>query len=269
MSDQPVIILNDIHKSYAGVEVLKGISFTAQKGEVIAIIGSSGSGKSTLLRCINLLVTPDEGTVEVCGSTVEMKRKRGRLQPADHRAVVSLRRKIGMVFQHFNLWDHMTALENVTEALVSVHGVHKKEAKARGMVLLKKVGLLSRSAAYPKELSGGECQRVAIARALAIEPQVLLFDEATSALDPELVLDVLAVIRDLAAEGRTMLIVTHEISFVRAVFDRMLFIHNGRIEEQGTPEKVIGNPDSPRCQEFLSKYLTRQGLCTKETTIKI
>ncbi|MGD9826637.1 amino acid ABC transporter ATP-binding protein, partial [Desulfobacter sp.] len=173
-----------------------------------------------------------------------------------------------MVFQHFNLWDHMTALENVTEALVSVHGVPKKEADARGMVLLEKVGLMSRAAAYPGELSGGECQRVAISRALAIEPQVLLFDEATSALDPELVVDVLAVIRDLAAEGRTMLIVTHEISFARAVSDRVLFIHQGRIEEQGTPEKVIGNPDSPRCKAFLSKYLTRQNLCRNKTTIK-
>ena len=175
MSDQPVIVLNDIHKSYAGVEVLKGINLAARKGEMIAIIGSSGSGKSTLLRCINLLVTPDAGTVEVCGSTVEMRQKRGRLQPADPRAVIALRRKIGMVFQNFNLWDHMTALENVTKALVSVHGVPPKEADARGMALLEKVGLRSRATAYPGELSDGQCQRVAIARALAVEPQVLLF----------------------------------------------------------------------------------------------
>jgi ABC-type histidine transport system ATPase subunit len=267
MSDQPVIVLNDIHKSYAGVEVLKGISLTARKGEVIAIIGSSGSGKSTLLRCINLLVTPDAGTVKVCGRMVEMRQKRGRLQPADHGEVVALRRKIGMVFQNFNLWDHMTALENVTEALVSVHGVHRKEADTRGMALLDKVGLLSRAAAYPGELSGGQCQRVAIARALAVEPQVLLFDEATSALDPELVVDVLAVIRNLAAEGRTMLIVTHEISFARTVSDRVLFIHEGRIEEQGSPEKVIGNPDSPRCKAFLSKYLSRQDFCANKTAV--
>ena len=161
----------------------------------------------------------------------------------------------------------MTALENVTEALVSVHGVPRKEAVARGMALLDKVGLLSRAAAYPGELSGGQCQRVAIARALAVEPQVLLFDEATSALDPELVVDVLAVIRDLAAEGRTMLIVTHEISFARTVSDRVLFIHEGRIEEQGSPEKVIGNPDSPSCKAFLSKYLSRQDLCTNKTAV--
>ena len=259
MSQDPIVIVDQLHKSFQGIEVLQGISLTARKGEVISILGSSGSGKSTLLRCINFLENPDSGVITVCGTTVQMKIHRKNCVPASNRDVTALRRKVGMVFQNFNLWDHMTVIENIMEAQVHVHKVPKDQARQRGMALLDKVGLKDRSNAYPAELSGGQKQRVAIARAMAVNPQVLLFDEPTSALDPELVGEVLAVIRDLAAEGMTMLIVTHEINFARDVSNRVIFLHEGKIEEQGPPAQVIGNPESSRCRSFLTQYLDRDG----------
>ena len=257
MSKEPIVIVDGLHKSFGGNDVLQGVSLTAHKGEVISILGSSGSGKSTLLRCINLLENPNAGTINVCGSTVHIKMHKGKFVPVSNKLAVELRRKIGMVFQSFNLWDHMTALENVVEAPVHVHGVSKPQALARGRELLAKVGLADRCDSYPSQLSGGQNQRVAIARALAINPSVLLFDEPTSALDPELVGEVLSVIRDLAAEGMTMLIVTHEIGFARDVSNRVIFLHEGKIEEEGPPEKVIDDPTSVRCRTFLAQYLGR------------
>nr|WP_321400808.1 amino acid ABC transporter ATP-binding protein [uncultured Desulfobacter sp.] len=257
MNQDPIVIIDKLHKSFNGIEVLQGISLTAHKGEVISILGSSGSGKSTLLRCINFLENPDSGVITVCGTTVHTTTRRGECVPTSNKAVTELRRKVGMVFQSFNLWDHMTVIENIMEAQVHVHKVPKDQARQRGMALLEKVGLQDRSDAYPGHLSGGQKQRVAIARALAVTPKVLLFDEPTSALDPELVGEVLAVIRDLAAEGMTMLIVTHEINFARDVSNRVIFLHEGKIEEQGPPAQVIGNPESHRCRNFLAQYLER------------
>jgi ABC-type histidine transport system ATPase subunit len=250
-----VIDIHDVHKSFSGTEVLRGVSLSAETGDVICILGSSGSGKSTLLRCINYLEMPDRGEIIVCGNQVRMKHKRGKPRPVSNKEVIALRRQIGMVFQNFNLWDHMTALENIIEAPVNVLKIPKKKAIASANLLLEKVGLFDRGNSYPSQLSGGQQQRIAIARALAIDPQVLLFDEPTSALDPELVGEVLRVIRDLAEEGRTMLIVTHEIGFAREVANQVIFLHDGRVEEQGPPEKVIDNPDSENCRAFLSMDL--------------
>lgn len=257
MSNDPIVVLDKVYKSYANLNVLQGISIEAHKGEVISILGSSGSGKSTLLRCINLLESPDSGVITVCGTAVKTRLKRGAYEPVNTKSVLAVRRKASMVFQGFNLWDHMTVLENVIEGPVYVQGVNKKEAIRKGIELLKKVGLEERSDYYPSQLSGGQKQRVAIARALAVNPKVILFDEPTSALDPELVGEVLQVIRELAEEGMTMLIVTHEIGFARDVSSRVIFLHEGKIEEDGSPEEVIGNPKSKRCQSFLSQYTKR------------
>jgi len=248
----------DLHKSFGAVEVLRGISLSAHKGDVISILGASGSGKSTFLRCINLLETPTSGTVTVAGETIDMKpgRDGGDAVPTDKRQVERLRTKLGMVFQSFNLWAHMTVIENVIEAPVHVLGVPRAQAVERAEALLEKVGILERKDYYPSHLSGGQQQRAAIARALAMEPAVLLFDEPTSALDPELVGEVLTVMRDLAEEGRTMLVVTHEMSFARDVSSNVVFLHEGRIEEQGAPERVFANPDSERFEKFLLR--TRQ-----------
>jgi len=250
----PSLVVEDLHKSFGSVEVLKGVSVTARKGDVISMLGSSGSGKSTFLRCINLLETPNSGKVTVAGETIAMKQTRGgRTVPEDNKQVERIRTKLGMVFQGFNLWSHMTVLENVIEAPVHVLGMKKQDAIERANALLNKVGIYERKEYYPAHLSGGQQQRAAIARALAMEPEVLLFDEPTSALDPELVGEVLKVMRDLAVEGRTMIVVTHEIGFARDVSSDVIFLHQGRIEEQGAPDRVFDNPSSERFRQFLAK----------------
>jgi ABC-type histidine transport system ATPase subunit len=252
----PALVIEDLHKSFGDLEVLKGISMTAYDGDVIAMIGSSGSGKSTLLRCINLLETPDSGRVYVNGELIRMRPiKNGHAVPAERQQVDRIRQRLGMVFQSFNLWAHMTVLENVIEAPVHVLKMPKAEALARANALLEKVGIAEKRNHYPNHLSGGQQQRAAIARALAMEPKVMLFDEPTSALDPELVGEVLRVIRQLAQEGRTMLLVTHEMGFAREVANQMIFLHQGRIEEQGAPQQVFGNPRSERCRQFLASHL--------------
>jgi len=245
-----------IHKRFGSLEVLKGVSLTAREGDVITLIGSSGSGKSTLLRCINMLEVPDEGRVTICGETIAMKTARGRTLPANSRQVDRIRTSLGMVFQNFNLWSHMTILENVIEAPVHVLGVPKGEAIDLARSLLDKVGILGKADCYPIQLSGGQQQRAAIARALAMQPKVMLFDEPTSALDPELVGEVLRVIRQLADEGRTMILVTHEMDFAREVSSKVVFLHQGRIEEEGSPDRVLANPESDRVRQFLSRHLS-------------
>jgi len=247
------LLVEDIHKRFANVEVLKGVSLTARDGDVISVIGASGSGKSTMLRCINLLEIPDAGRIVVNGEEIAMKTTRaGRLQPADPKQVARIRARLAMVFQSFNLWSHMTILQNVIEAPVHVLGLPKAEAVERGKALLDKVGIGDRLDYYPSHLSGGQQQRAAIARALAMEPQVMLFDEPTSALDPELVGEVLKVMRDLADEGRTMVVVTHEMAFARDVSSEVLFLHQGKVEERGSPAQVFQNPKSERARQFLS-----------------
>ena len=253
---KPALTVKDLHKSFGNLEVLKGISVTADEGAVISLIGSSGSGKSTLLRCINLLEIPDSGKVWVKDELIGMtKNRKGETVPKSNSQVDRIRSKLGMVFQQFNLWSHMTILENVIEAPVHVQGKSKRQARQMAMELLDKVGIADKAKNFPAHLSGGQQQRAAIARALAMEPAVMLLDEPTSALDPELVGDVLAVIRNLAKEGRTMLIATHEMDFCKEVSTQVLYLHEGRVEEQGPPEQVFNNPKSPRCRQFLSRYL--------------
>ena len=249
--------VDELHKKYGDHEVLKGVSLKAKAGDVISIIGSSGSGKSTFLRCINFLEQPCAGTITVNNEQIRTKQDlNGALRVADPRQLQKVRTKLAMVFQHFNLWQHMTVLENIIEAPVHVLGVKRKDAEARARQYLHKVGLdPSVEKKYPSHLSGGQQQRVAIARALAMEPEVMLFDEPTSALDPELVGEVLKVIQGLAEEGRTMIMVTHEMSFARKVSSQVLFLHKGLVEEQGAPEDVLGNPKSERLQQFLSGNL--------------
>ncbi|MDB9958073.1 ABC transporter ATP-binding protein [Oceanospirillaceae bacterium] len=245
--------ISDLHKSFNQNEVIKGMSLDANKGDVISLIGASGSGKSTFLRCINLLETPNSGEVRVDGELIEMKtNSKGNRMPADQKQVDRIRTKLGMVFQSFNLWSHMTILQNVTEAPIHVLGQTKAEANEKAMLLLEKVGIADKAHQYPDHLSGGQQQRAAIARALAMDPKVMLFDEPTSALDPELVAEVLKVMRQLAAEGRTMIVVTHEMTFAREVSSKVVFLHQGMIEEQGTPEEVFQNPKSERCRQFLT-----------------
>ena len=252
----PALVADDIHKSFGELEVLNGISVTAGEGEVVSIIGSSGSGKSTFLRCLNFLEVPSRGTVEVGGERIVIGEGHGgTLGAADARAVQRLRARLGFVFQSFNLWSHLSVLRNVTEGPVRVLGVPRAEARDEAMALLERVGIEAKHASYPAELSGGQQQRVAIARALAMRPKVLLFDEPTSALDPELVGEVLRVMTDLAAEGRTMIVVTHEMGFAREVSGRVVFLHGGRIEEEGPPAEVFGNPTSERCRRFLASVL--------------
>jgi ABC-type histidine transport system ATPase subunit len=252
----PALVVEDLHKRFGEVEVLKGVSLSAKDGDVIAMIGSSGSGKSTFLRCINLLETPDSGRVFVGGELIRMRATRqGHAVPEDSKQVDRIRSRLGMVFQSFNLWSHMTVLENVMEAPVHVLKVPKAEAKERAEALLDKVGIGDRGDYYPAHLSGGQQQRAAIARALAMEPQVLLFDEPTSALDPELVGEVLKVMRQLADEGRTMIVVTHEMGFAREVATEVMFLHQGRVEEQGPPSRLFANPSSERCRQFLASRL--------------
>lgn len=247
------IAVTDLHKRFGPLEVLKGVSLSAQQGDVIAIIGGSGSGKSTLLRCINMLELPSAGQISVHGEEIRMKPDgHGGLMPADRRQVQRIRTQLGMVFQSFNLWQHMTILQNVIEAPVHVLGKTKAEAVETAEALLRRVGLYEKRDAYPAFLSGGQQQRAAIARALAIQPLVMLFDEPTSALDPELVGEVLSVIGDLAREKRTMVLVTHEMKFARDVATHIVFLHDGVIEEQGRPEAIFGAPKSERLKKFIS-----------------
>jgi arginine/ornithine transport system ATP-binding protein len=248
--------VEDLHKRYGDNEVLKGVSLAASAGDVISIIGSSGSGKSTLLRCINLLEQPNQGRIALNGETLALVPDRdSSLRAADARQLQRIRAKLAMVFQHFNLWAHMTALQNIIEAPVHVLGIPRAEAIERAEQLLQRVGVHHRKDTYPAHLSGGEQQRVAIARALAMDPEVMLFDEPTSALDPELVGEVLKVMRDLAEEGRTMIVVTHEMAFAREVSNHAIFLHQGLIEEQGNPRELLLNPKSERLRQFLSGSL--------------
>lgn len=252
----PTLEVLDLHKSYGTHEVLKGISLAAHDGDVISIIGSSGSGKSTFLRCINLLESPSRGTIRLRGEELQLRAgKHGELVCRNHRQLEKMRARIGFVFQNFNLWPHMTILDNLILAPMRVRGLNRAQAIAEAEALLARVGLADKRNAYPGNLSGGQQQRVAIARTLAMAPEVLLFDEPTSALDPELVNEVLGVIRSLAEEGRTMLIVTHEMRFARDVSSHVMFLHEGRIEEFGPPEEVFSQPRSARCREFLASHL--------------
>ncbi|OSN06052.1 histidine ABC transporter ATP-binding protein HisP [Lonsdalea iberica] len=251
------LVVTELHKRYGEHEVLKGISLQARAGDVISIIGSSGSGKSTLLRCINFLERPYEGSIHVNGQEIRMVRdKDGQLKIFDKKQLQLLRTRLTMVFQHFNLWSFMTARENVMEAPIKVLGLSKVQARQRAEFYLNKVGMSGASQdRYPADLSGGQQQRVSIARALAMEPDVLLFDEPTSALDPELVGEVLRIMQQLAEEGKTMVVVTHEMEFARHVSNHVIFLHQGVVEEEGTPEQLFGNPQSPRLKQFLSGAL--------------
>jgi arginine/ornithine transport system ATP-binding protein len=248
-----LVDIRGLHKSFGATEVLKGIDLQVGRKEVVCIIGKSGSGKSTLLRCLNLLERPHEGRFSLGDETLAFKRLRdGSLGAADAAQLRHWRTRLAFVFQSFNLWQHRTALENITEAPIHVLGQPRAQAVARGRELLARVGLSAREAMYPAQLSGGEQQRVAIARALAVDPAVMLFDEPTSALDPELVGEVLKVMRGLAGEGRTMLVVTHEMEFAREVASQVVFLHQGLIEEQGAPREVLARPQSARLQQFLA-----------------
>ncbi|RNL61921.1 amino acid ABC transporter ATP-binding protein [Nocardioides marmoriginsengisoli] len=250
-----LVQVTGVRKSYGAHEVLAGIDLTVEKGNVLCIIGPSGSGKSTLLRCLNHLEKIDAGRIEVCGELIGYERHHGHLREMREKDVARQRRKVGMVFQNFNLFAHRTVLENVVEAPVRVKGEPRDEVTARAVELLDRVGLGHRQHAYPSQLSGGQQQRVAIARALAMRPELMLFDEPTSALDPELVSEVLAVMKDLAVSGMTMVVVTHEIGFAREVADELVFMDGGVIVESGPPAEVIANPTHARTQEFLGRVL--------------
>lgn len=240
-----MISIKNLHKSFGKIHVLKGVNEEIKKGEVVVVIGPSGSGKSTFLRCLNLLEAPNEGNIVFEGNDLTDKKV----------DINKLREKMGMVFQQFNLFPHKTVLDNITLAPIKVKNKSKEEAEAIAFKLLKKIGLEEKAKSYPAQLSGGQKQRIAIARALAMEPDVMLFDEPTSALDPEMVGEVLNVMKELAAEGMTMVVVTHEMGFAREVGDRVLFMDDGNIVEQGTPEEIFTNPQNPRTKDFLSKVL--------------
>jgi octopine/nopaline transport system ATP-binding protein len=245
--------MRDIRKSFGGLEVLRGISFETHAGEVTSILGASGSGKSTLLRCVNMLEIPDSGEIEVDGETIRMQRSRKCvMRPAEQAQVDRIRSRIGMVFQSFNLWSHMTILENIIEAPIHVQKRPRSECVVEARELLDRVGIAEKADSYPAHLSGGQQQRAAIARALAMHPKLMLFDEPTSALDPELVGEVLRVLRTLAEEGRTMLIVTHEIAFARDVSSRVIFLNRGVIEEDGAPHQVFTSSRSERFRQFVA-----------------
>ncbi|MGO4596866.1 amino acid ABC transporter ATP-binding protein [Terrabacter sp. 2RAF25] len=254
--DQPLVRALNVLKSFHGTEVLKGIDLDVHRGEVVCLLGPSGSGKTTFLRCINQLETIDGGRIWVDGDLVGYREEGGHLHHLTDKQVATQRREIGMVFQRFNLFPHMTALENVMEAPIQVRGVAKAKARARALELLEQVGLGDKPAAYPAQLSGGQQQRVAIARALAMDPKLMLFDEPTSALDPELVGDVLRVMRDLADEGMTMIVVTHEMGFARDVADHVVFMDGGVVVEQGKPKAVLSKPQHERTKSFLRRMRT-------------
>lgn len=246
--------VKNLSKSFGSLKVLKDISFNVKKGEVVAVIGPSGSGKSTLLRCINQLERADGGVINVCGTDMLIKNSRGKTVYADAKTLRDIRLKTGLVFQNFNLFPHMTVLRNITEAPVCVLREDKAKTKEKAMALLKKMGLETKDKSYPCELSGGQQQRVSIARALALNPDILFFDEPTSALDPELTGEILKVIKELAAEGMTMVIVTHEMAFARDVADKVIFMENGYIVEMGAPEQLFGENASDRVQQFLKRF---------------
>ena len=251
----PALEVRNLHKRYGDLEVLKGVDLVANDGDVISILGSSGSGKSTLLRCINLLENPHQGQILVAGEELKLKPARsGELVAADNKQINRLRARVGFVFQSFNLWPHMSILDNIIEAPRRVLGQSKAEAVESAEAFLQKVGIADKRHAFPAQLSGGQQQRAAIARTLAMQPRVILFDEPTSALDPEMVHEVLTVIRALADEGRTMLLVTHEMGFARQVSSQVVFLHQGLVEEIGTPDQVFDNPGSERCRQFMSSH---------------
>jgi polar amino acid transport system ATP-binding protein len=253
MAEAPLLRVTGLHKRFGQDEVLRGIDLTVSRGERIAILGASGSGKSTLLRCLNFMELPSQGTVEVAGQAIGRDGNGGQRR-YDEAELTRVRQRVGMVFQQFNLFPHMTALGNVIEGLRTVRGLPLTEASERGRAELERVGLADKADQYPARLSGGQKQRVAIARALAMDPEVLLFDEPTSALDPELVGEVLRVIRSLAEEGRTMLLVTHEIGFAYHFASRVLFIADGGVHEQGSPDQVLKHPSEARTQAFLARH---------------
>ena len=248
----PVIEIRDLHKSYGDLEVLKGVDISAHKGDVVSLIGSSGSGKSTLLRCANLLEDSQQGDILFKGEPVNWKGEGRSRRPADQKQILRIRTNLSMVFQQFNLWAHMTILQNVMEAPLTVLGRDRDEVEASARKYLDKVGIGDKCDVWPAQLSGGQQQRAAIARALCMEPEALLFDEPTSALDPELEQEVVKVIKDLAAEGRTMLLVTHDMKMAHDVSDHVVFLHQGRIEEQGPPSNLFGSPQTERLRGFLS-----------------
>jgi histidine transport system ATP-binding protein len=253
----PMLFVDNLHKQYGNNEVLKGVTLKAKRGDVISVIGSSGSGKSTMLRCINFLEQPNEGRIFIDGEEMRtLKDKSGALRVSDQKQLQRMRTRLSMVFQHFNLWTHMTVLENIIEAPLHVLGLSRRDAEDRARTYLEKVGLAPRvEKQYPSHLSGGQQQRVAIARALTMNPDVMLFDEPTSALDPELVGEVLKVMQTLAEEGRTMVVVTHEMAFARNVSNHVMFLHQGRVEEEGHPNEVFGNTKSARLKQFLAGSL--------------
>ena len=251
----PAVSVRNLRKSFGALEVLKGVSFDAHDGDVISILGASGSGKSTLLRCINMLETPTSGDVVVAGETIRLRQRRdGTSEPADQVQIDRIRAGLGMVFQSFNLWSHMTVLDNVMEAPVHVQKRPRAEVRDEAMAILEKVGIAERAGYYPGHLSGGQQQRAAIARALAMKPKVMLFDEPTSALDPELVGEVLRVMRAIAQEGRTMLVVTHEMGFARDVSSRVLFLDKGEIEADGAPADLFGAGATDRFRQFIARH---------------
>ena len=247
-----ILKIKNLEKSFGDNKVLKGIDLNASQGDVISIIGSSGSGKSTLLRCVNFLENANHGTINVCGYEIDCAKENLEKPGKELQGnIIKIRKKLGMVFQSFNLWSHMTILENIIEAPVHVLGKNKKDAKDEALILMEQVGIQDKANSYPIHLSGGQQQRVAIARALAISPEILLFDEPTSSLDPELVDEVLGVMRKLADDGKTMLVVTHEMEFAKKVSNKVIFLHDGLVEEAGHPDTVFTNPSSERCRNFL------------------
>jgi octopine/nopaline transport system ATP-binding protein len=256
MSEVPTIRVVDVHKRFGALEVLKGVSFDVHRGSVVSMIGASGSGKSTLLRCINHLETPSAGDILIDGESLCYRGGTdGERRPRPLAEINRMRRELGIVFQQFNLWPHMTVLGNVIEAPTRVRGLPRKDAAALGEACLRRVHLSDKAHEYPARLSGGQQQRVAIARALAMQPKVMLFDEPTSSLDPELTDEVLGVMRELADDGTTMIVVTHEMGFAREVCDRVMFLHNGLIEEEGPPAQMFEAPKSERFRQFISKHL--------------
>ena len=254
-AEKPLVKIEGLHKYYGHHHVLRGIDMTVNQGEVSVVIGPSGSGKSTMLRCVNLLESISAGRISVGGQLIGYREVNGKLHDLKTKEIAAQRREIGMVFQRFNLFPHKTALQNVMEAPVHVKGQSKAAAQKRALELLDRVGLADRSGHYPSQLSGGQQQRVAIARALAMDPELMLFDEPTSALDPELVGDVLNVMKDLAKSGMTMIVVTHEIGFAREVGDTLTFMDGGVVVESGDPREIIANPQHARTKEFLSRVL--------------
>jgi ABC-type polar amino acid transport system ATPase subunit len=256
--DRPVLSVRGLRKVFGDHVALDGVDLDVMEGEVVVVLGPSGSGKSTLVRCVHQLESIDGGAAYLDGDLLGYELSRGHLRPLPEARVARQRRRMGMVFQQFNLFPHWTVLRNITEAAVKVHGQRPEEARRRAVELLERIGLADKHQAHPKQLSGGQQQRVAIARAVATDPRIMLFDEPTSALDPELVDEVLSVVRDLARTGMTMVVVTHEMDFAREVADRCVFMDRGRVVEVGTPQEIFEAPRSPRLQAFLTRFAQRQ-----------